>query len=121
MSSKFRILIFSFSLGAELTYILPREATGNFEKLFTELESRRNELGINSFGVSVTTMEEVFLKVGEEMDDTLSKVLQNQEPDAMDDKGKLCKRASERWIQSWITSLFCEGRGGVQLKRSKQC
>ena len=58
--------------GAELSFILPSEATGKFEELFLELETRRRELGIASYGASVTTMEEVFLKVGEEMDSTLS-------------------------------------------------
>lgn len=33
-----------------------------FEALFTELEQRREELGIASYGASVTTMEEVFLR-----------------------------------------------------------
>ena len=37
--------------------------------MFRELEAHQKELGINSFGVSITTMEEVFLKVGEEADD----------------------------------------------------
>ncbi|CAG2106637.1 unnamed protein product, partial [Medioppia subpectinata] len=41
-----------------------------FPKLFDELESRKQELGFNSFGITVTTMEDVFLKVGsyEEVD-----------------------------------------------------
>ncbi|CAG2104733.1 unnamed protein product [Medioppia subpectinata] len=41
-----------------------------FSKLFDELESRKEELGFNSFGITVTTMEDVFLKVGsyEEVD-----------------------------------------------------
>lgn len=30
--------------------------------LFTELEQKREELGIASYGASVTTMEEVFLR-----------------------------------------------------------
>jgi len=55
---------------------LPSEATGKFEELFIELEIRRKDLGIASYGASVTTMEEVFLKVGEEMDSTLSEKLQ---------------------------------------------
>lgn len=33
-----------------------------FELLFAELEMNRDELGISSYGASVTTMEEVFLK-----------------------------------------------------------
>ena len=52
-------------VGAELSYILPSSATPSFPKLFDRLETERKELGIVSFGVSVTTMEEVFMKVGE--------------------------------------------------------
>lgn len=36
--------------------------------MFTALEKQRTQLGVASYGVSVTTMEEVFLKVGEEID-----------------------------------------------------
>ena len=55
---------------------MPSEATGKFEELFNELETRRKDFGIASYGASVTTMEEVFLKVGKEMDSTLSDKLQ---------------------------------------------
>uniref|UniRef100_A0A8B9UJ54 ABC transporter domain-containing protein n=1 Tax=Anas zonorhyncha TaxID=75864 RepID=A0A8B9UJ54_9AVES len=48
--------------GAELSFILPKESTHRFEALFTELEQKREELGIASYGASVTTMEEVFLR-----------------------------------------------------------
>uniref|UniRef100_A0A8B9KPN9 ATP-binding cassette, sub-family A (ABC1), member 3b n=1 Tax=Astyanax mexicanus TaxID=7994 RepID=A0A8B9KPN9_ASTMX len=50
------------SAGAELSYILPKESTSKFELLFAELEMNREELGIASYGASVTTMEEVFLR-----------------------------------------------------------
>ena len=68
--------------GAELSYILPHEATGKFEELFTELEMQKDDLRIASYGASVTTMEEVFLKVGEGMDSTLrSKVTRESFPE----------------------------------------
>uniref|UniRef100_A0A8C2WQI7 ATP binding cassette subfamily A member 3 n=1 Tax=Cyclopterus lumpus TaxID=8103 RepID=A0A8C2WQI7_CYCLU len=57
--------------GAELSYILPKESTGRFELLFAELEMNREELGIASYGASVTTMEEVFLRVGKLVDSSL--------------------------------------------------
>uniref|UniRef100_A0A8D2M1Q4 ATP binding cassette subfamily A member 3 n=1 Tax=Zonotrichia albicollis TaxID=44394 RepID=A0A8D2M1Q4_ZONAL len=38
--------------GAELSFILPKESTHRFEALFTELEQRREELGIASYGAS---------------------------------------------------------------------
>ena len=48
--------------GDELNYILPREQSAGFEQLFDVLETNHVKLGIDSFGASVTTMEEVFLK-----------------------------------------------------------
>uniref|UniRef100_A0A7N5JBB3 ATP binding cassette subfamily A member 3 n=1 Tax=Ailuropoda melanoleuca TaxID=9646 RepID=A0A7N5JBB3_AILME len=57
--------------GAELSFILPKESTHRFESLFTKLEKQQQELGIASFGASVTTMEEVFLRVGKLVDASL--------------------------------------------------
>lgn len=64
-----------FRTGAELSYVLPRESLQNFSKLFSQLESRGEELGIASYGASMTTMEEVFMKVGTEADETLDEQL----------------------------------------------
>eukprot|EP00057_Strongylocentrotus_purpuratus_P033371 XP_791165.4 PREDICTED: ATP-binding cassette sub-family A member 3 [Strongylocentrotus purpuratus] len=55
------------NVGAELSYILPEESVDKFERLFSQLETQKTELGIDSYGASVTTMEEVFLKVGMNM------------------------------------------------------
>ena len=51
--------------GAELSYVLPSSSTPSFPELFDRLEDDKSALGIMSFGISVTTMEEVFMKVGE--------------------------------------------------------
>ncbi|KAG8513504.1 LOW QUALITY PROTEIN: ATP-binding cassette sub-family A member 3 [Galemys pyrenaicus] len=51
------------NIGTELSFILPKEYTHRFEALFTDLENKQRELGIARFGASITTMEEVFLKV----------------------------------------------------------
>uniref|UniRef100_H0XNJ0 ABC transporter domain-containing protein n=1 Tax=Otolemur garnettii TaxID=30611 RepID=H0XNJ0_OTOGA len=51
------------NVASELSFILPKEYTQRFEALFIELEKRQKELDIAGFGVSITTMEEVFLKV----------------------------------------------------------
>ncbi|XP_006893947.1 PREDICTED: ATP-binding cassette sub-family A member 3-like [Elephantulus edwardii] len=59
------------SAGAELSFILPKESTPRFEALFTKLEKKQKELGIASFGASVTTMEEVFLRVGKLVDTSM--------------------------------------------------
>lgn len=48
----------------ELTYSLPNESISMFGKIFDEIEERKENLGLESYGVSETTLEEVFLKVG---------------------------------------------------------
>eukprot|EP00045_Choanoeca_perplexa_P016896 m.234753 g.234753 ORF g.234753 m.234753 type:complete len:1739 (-) comp17391_c0_seq2:66-5282(-) len=57
------------NLGAESTFILPRDSSSVFPALFEELDTKQQELGVMSYGLSITTMEEVFLKVGEHGDD----------------------------------------------------
>jgi len=67
-------------VGAELSFVLPSEAAPYFPALFDTLEgmhesmkkifnyfslAQKRELGISGFGISVTTIEEVFIKVGE--------------------------------------------------------
>ena len=45
----------------ELCYQLPEDAahSGNFEQLFSQLERCHRDLGISSFGISDTSLEEV--------------------------------------------------------------
>nr|XP_048316464.1 phospholipid-transporting ATPase ABCA3-like isoform X1 [Myodes glareolus] len=50
-------------LGSELSFLLPKKYVSRFEALFTTLEMKQKALGIANFGASITTMEEVFLKV----------------------------------------------------------
>ncbi|XP_012944277.1 ATP-binding cassette sub-family A member 3 [Aplysia californica] len=52
-------------IGSEISFSLPDEQSALFSTLFTELESRRDWLGISGFGTKATTMEEVFLRVGD--------------------------------------------------------
>ncbi|XP_067454380.1 phospholipid-transporting ATPase ABCA1b isoform X2 [Thunnus thynnus] len=55
-------------LGHELTYVLPYSAAkdGAFVALFKDLDDKLPDLGISSYGVSDTTLEEIFLKVAED-------------------------------------------------------
>lgn len=48
-------------LGHELTYVLPYSAAkdGAFVELFKDLDGKLPDLGISSYGVSDTTLEEV--------------------------------------------------------------
>jgi ATP-binding cassette, subfamily A (ABC1), member 3 len=50
------------NIGTELTFILPEDKVYMFSKIFNDLESNLEALKISSFGLSLTTLEEVFLK-----------------------------------------------------------
>ncbi|KAI6240849.1 ATP-binding cassette sub-family A member 3 [Aphelenchoides fujianensis] len=58
-------------VGTEAIFLLPEEERPKFSQLFTRLEAQQKQLGITSFGVSVTTMEEVFLRVNDAADEQL--------------------------------------------------
>lgn len=51
-------------IGTELSYQLPESEVGSFEQMFIDLENHRDELHLGGYGVSLTTLEEVFLKIG---------------------------------------------------------
>jgi ATP-binding cassette subfamily A (ABC1) protein 3 len=51
------------NVSTELTYVLPRDSVGQFATMFAALERDKMALGITSFGASLTTLEEVFLKL----------------------------------------------------------
>lgn len=52
------------AFGGELSYRLPKEAAPQFATFFAELDSLMPDLGIDSYGASLTTLEEVFLRIG---------------------------------------------------------
>lgn len=51
-------------IGSELSYQLPEQQVSVFQQLLADLEDNRDSLGLVSYGVSLTTLEEVFMKVG---------------------------------------------------------
>lgn len=54
------------NIAGELSYKLPFAASPNFPDLFDTFDSHQQQWGIQSYGISVTTLEEVFLKVGKD-------------------------------------------------------
>ncbi|XP_065074347.1 phospholipid-transporting ATPase ABCA3-like [Ochlerotatus camptorhynchus] len=51
-------------IGTELSYVLEESYTNVYQSLLEELEQNSERLYIDSYGISLTTLEEVFLKVG---------------------------------------------------------
>lgn len=52
--------------GGEISFRLPRENSANFPGLFRALEAGRGAMGIGGYGVSITSLEEVFLSLERE-------------------------------------------------------
>ena len=52
-------------VGAEQSFRLPFSASNQFVSMFASLDGKRDELAIAEYGISVTTLEEVFIRVGE--------------------------------------------------------
>lgn len=51
---------------SELTYLLPDDQVQIFHQMFTDLEQNEENLNLKSYGVSLTTMEEIFMKFGKD-------------------------------------------------------
>uniref|UniRef100_A0AAR5Q584 ABC transporter domain-containing protein n=1 Tax=Dendroctonus ponderosae TaxID=77166 RepID=A0AAR5Q584_DENPD len=74
--------------GRELSFILPHNAVDHFASLFSAIETEitnKSKLGISSYGVSMTTLEEVFLhlekgedEVEETVDNLSKKIVRNR-------------------------------------------
>jgi len=52
----------------ELTYQLPQSETHKYGEFFSALEKSKSTLKIDSYGIAMTTLEEVFLKIAHEDD-----------------------------------------------------
>jgi ATP-binding cassette subfamily A (ABC1) protein 3 len=49
-------------VGSELTYQFSESDSNKFEEMLSDLEENINQLGVRCYGVSLTTLEEVFMK-----------------------------------------------------------
>jgi ATP-binding cassette subfamily A (ABC1) protein 3 len=53
------------NINSEISFILPTEESGKFAQLFERLEKEKENLSILNIGISITTLEDVFLRIGE--------------------------------------------------------
>ena len=51
-------------VSSELTFQIPLKLSNKFKDFFERFDVDLDDLGIRSYGISVTTLEEVFLRVG---------------------------------------------------------
>ncbi|GMF55770.1 unnamed protein product [Phytophthora fragariaefolia] len=65
------------NVGSEIAFQLPLHSSSSFAAMFAELDRQLQTLGLLSYGVSVTTLEEVFIKVAELADENNQHTLGN--------------------------------------------
>ncbi|XP_047448746.1 phospholipid-transporting ATPase ABCA1-like isoform X2 [Mugil cephalus] len=95
--------VFLESIGQEITYVLPYGGArdGTFANLFRELDLAMANLGLTSYGISDTTLEEIFLKVAE--DTGVDAEIPTKEPLVRD-----CKRSSREFKRNSVASLHAK-------------
>lgn len=54
------------NISTEITLQLPKDDKTNFRKLFDGLDTQKNQLQIQSYGISITTLDDVFLKLADD-------------------------------------------------------
>ncbi|KAH7462518.1 hypothetical protein KRP22_004939 [Phytophthora ramorum] len=65
------------NVGTEIAFQLPLDSSSKFPAMFRKLDENLQNLSVLSYGISVTTMEEVFIKVAEVADEDQQHTLQN--------------------------------------------
>eukprot|EP01065_Artemidia_motanka_P007606 TRINITY_DN137_c0_g2_i1.p1 TRINITY_DN137_c0_g2~~TRINITY_DN137_c0_g2_i1.p1 ORF type:complete len:1909 (+),score=587.90 TRINITY_DN137_c0_g2_i1:349-5727(+) len=80
--------------GSEVVFLLPLRSVPAFPTLFEALESRRDELGIRGFGVSVTTLEEIFIRIAHE--DVASSPVNRKKLPARTPASKMAKKSPSK-------------------------
>jgi ATP-binding cassette subfamily A (ABC1) protein 3 len=84
-------------VGAEQSFRIPFSASSQFVALFQLIDERKNDLGIAEYGISVTTLEEVFLRVAsldEENEGDLNPHIQQQDHDKEEERDHLLLSSS---------------------------
>ncbi|NXK47809.1 ABCA4 protein, partial [Chauna torquata] len=104
------------SIGQELIYLLPNKhfKQRSYASLFRELEETLDDLGLSSFGVSDTPLEEVFLKVTAETDPGMQKAGDTQENGSTSGKISIENKTGEQTpLETNDTSQMPVGAVGI--------
>lgn len=71
----------------EISYLLPEDKNDSFKLIFEKLEKNEEQLRLRGFGVSLTTLEEIFMKMG--TSDKIDKATQNGSHQTTDDESEI--------------------------------
>ncbi|EGZ19833.1 ABC transporter lipid export ABCA family [Phytophthora sojae] len=101
------------NVGSEVAFQLPLTSSSKFASMFADMDDNLQKLGLLSYGVSVTTLEEVFIKVAEADDHGNQHTLGNRarpetpasSPTASSDTGAVPEQTSS-FFMTHLWALF---------------
>ncbi|MEQ2280373.1 hypothetical protein AMECASPLE_019113 [Ameca splendens] len=104
------------SIGQEITFILPYSGArdGTFATLFHKLDLAMADLGLTSYGISDTTLEEIFLKVAEDTG------VDAEIPSAKDPLVRDWKRSSRESKRNSVATVHAKSEHN-RLKLKEKC
>ncbi|KAJ0389351.1 hypothetical protein ATCC90586_012138 [Pythium insidiosum] len=116
------------NVGTEVAFQLPLDSSSRFPDMFRELDAQLKRLRVLSYGISVTTMEEVFIKVAEASDEDQQHTLHNKVKRHEADRGSTDASTSSdakqnvredaiSWRSGSMGSLFGVQFGALLQKR----
>ena len=95
-------------IGSDVTYVLPthtKNSMNAFELLFQALDTKMTQLQIRSYGLSATTLEEIFLKVASNIHD--GDIMRQIQHEDVTDHGRYATRV--RWVGNTDLQITYEG------------
>ncbi|XP_037903715.1 ATP-binding cassette sub-family A member 3-like isoform X5 [Hermetia illucens] len=106
------------NVGTELSYSLPEIYVPQFEPMLSELEASQERLGLSGYGISMTTLEDVFMKTGSEVhkSDTMYGTVDNSPEVALDYGNDLVadrKRCCYQWRAMFYKKIICMQRSWI--------
>lgn len=81
-------------VSSEIAYQLPKESSGHFSTFFSDLDQNLQSLGIRSYSVGITALEEVFLQIGH--GERSVEILKERKKSAFSAKSKSKEKLKER-------------------------
>lgn len=71
-------------VSSEIQYQLPTSSASQFKEFFAQFDQNLDNLNIRSYGVGITTLEEVFLKIGHGDDVEEARAVKKEEDEKAD-------------------------------------
>ena len=79
LQNKLGEVILLSEVSSEITYGIPNENVTKFKAFFKDFDNDMENLGIMSYGMSITTLEDVFLNINKEFGEDVEGVVTNEQ------------------------------------------